>query len=337
MVGILDGKALILSNMPRNSNFSRIARIVNWLIRGGFIIKASFVLSLFFGYLYYQYKRQKVRRVFKKNSLNAQIIEHLKPMLDNFKPTFYLPNAFFQILRGQIKAHPLVKYEKQLLDLPDGGKMTLEWFPENFASMSSDTPVVAFMLGACGSSNDYYCKELAQMVAKKGWRIVVINRRGFGYHQIASQHFCSGEEFSDFAVSLEKIKEIFQEAEIYLIGVSAGANLSAKYSGLYSNSTPIKALVSISNPYNIGRISFTMKHNRVANFFSRVLATEFKKLVNFHSENPLFQGLVKEKYGELNFLKEKLQNTHTCWKLDKLLTSKLGGYLIRSSKRLRLL
>ena len=203
--------------------------------------------------------------------------------------------------------------------------MAVEWFPENFASMPADIPIVAFLLGAYGSSKDYYCKQIAQTVSKRGWRIAIINRRGFGYHHIATQNFCSGEEFADFSFTLKQIKEIFQKAEIYLMGVSAGANLSSKYLGLYGNDTPVKACVSISNPYNIGRISFTMKHNRMANFFSRVLASEYKRILNFHCDNPLFEGLIKEKYGELNYLREKLENTNTCWKLDKLLTSKLTG------------
>lgn len=136
--------------------------------------------------------------------------------------------------------------------------MVLEWYPRNYADMPPTTPIVAFILGAAGVSCDEYCKLIAQIVSKRGWRICVMNRVGFGYNYLKSEKFVSKSEHEDFHKSIIQIKEVFSQAPIYMMGVSAGANNLCRYLGNFPEN-PIECAVSISNPFNIGRISFYMK------------------------------------------------------------------------------
>ena len=63
--------------------------------------------------------------------------------------------------------------------MDDGGEVNIEWFPPNYNDMNS--PIIFFLLGSFGTSNDIYAKELAHMVRKNKWRLAIFNRRGWDY------------------------------------------------------------------------------------------------------------------------------------------------------------
>ena len=50
------------------------------------------------------------------------------------------------------------------MKLSDGGEINLYWYPLNYNNYPTGTPIVAFLLGACGVPDDIYAKEFAIMV-----------------------------------------------------------------------------------------------------------------------------------------------------------------------------
>lgn len=109
---------------------------------------------------------------------------------------------------------------------------------------------------------------------------------------------------------------------MYLMGISAGAALSAKYLGLYGESGIIKAYGSISNPFNFARVSFLLENLFWGRIISKFITGSFKKIVNHHSTNPVFQELIRQKnLDEVNELKD----ADTCWTFDSVFTYKLGS------------
>ena len=57
-----------------------------------------------------------------------------------------------------------------------------------------------------------------------------------------------------------------------MAGVSAGANIATKFVAVYAHTNLIDALVSISNPFNLTKVCFNMKHHLTGKLISRFLA-----------------------------------------------------------------
>ena len=77
-------------------------------------------------------------------------------------------------------------------------------------------------MGSFGLAEDSYALELALMIQKKGWRLVLVNRRGWDMVPLKSEKFIHTDELSDFYEAILEIKSIY-ESPIYMMGVSAGA------------------------------------------------------------------------------------------------------------------
>jgi predicted alpha/beta-fold hydrolase len=87
--------------------------------------------------------------------------------------------------------------------MPDGGEINLDLFPYNFADMKTDTPIVVLIPGCLGNSQIGYVKEYAKIVEKKGWRLAVMNRRGFDMEPLKSENFIHDDEMKDFKIVLQ--------------------------------------------------------------------------------------------------------------------------------------
>lgn len=290
-------------------------------------IRKALVLFFAMGtYLYYQHKRRRCRKVYQRTERNIDIINTLLPLIKLYKPTIYLPGALVQILYGEFQRGQIIEFEKQVVILPDEGEVLLEWFPNNFSEMDAKVPIIIFNLGVCGNSKDRYYQSLCNHVAAKKWRMVLVNRRGFGFTHLKNATFIPKNETSDLDFIAKKIAEIYPQANLYMMGVSAGANHSANYLGRVREDTPIKAFIGISSPFNIGRISFTMKHNIWGSFYSKIIANNMKELYRFHYDNPHFQNIIRSHKLNLGSLEKKLDKRDTCWRVDKYITHKLGGH-----------
>lgn len=311
----------ILSRLFKTNLF-----LLNAFLRRSIGVKFISITALISIYLLYKAKKTKIKKVCKKNDMNVEILEHLEKNIREYKPTPYLPTAILQIIMGIQRIRYSFTLEKEVVTLPDGGELLMEWFPENFACMEPRTPIVIFNCGAAGSSTEPYCQEFCNLIKKRGWRMVVFNRRGFGPSDLKNTKFMWKDEVLDLKFAVKKINEIFVLAPLYMIGVSAGANFATNYIGFIGHKTPIKALVSISNPFNIGRISFNMRYSVMSKIFSKGIASSLKKLYQQHYKNPHFKNIIKNQFNLKTKIDKKMGSSDTTWKLDKHITAKFGGF-----------
>lgn len=93
------------------------------------------------------------------------------------------------------------------------------------------------------------------MVKEKGWRMVIANRRGWDKIPLKSEKFIHQDEISDFYEAIKEIKSIYN-SPIFLMGVSAGASHGSRLVAKYGNKLKVDAFVSISNPYNLSRLTY---------------------------------------------------------------------------------
>lgn len=279
-------------------------------------------------YLYRQHKKTKCRKIYYKSALNLKILSHLAPQIAKYKPTFYLPSALTQILYAELWRRHKFDLESQSITLEDNGEVVLEWFPQNFSQMDVNTPIVVFKLGVCGTTRAPYCQELCAIMVQKGWRMVVVHRRGFGYNHLVTSTFMHKEEEFDLDYVSKKVKEIYPYANLYLLGVSAGANFAANYLGKVGADTPFKAFCSISNPYNICRVSYNMSTTTSTSnkIYSKFIAKNMMKMFNFHYTNPHVRKVLDQQSFNLDEFTKKLEKQKNSWTVDKHLTIRFGGY-----------
>ena len=319
----------LLYGLKKNSNrknfLNKLYSILKFVPKHK-IKKVLVISSLLFLYMLYMSKKNKIQKLYKKNIQNLKILKHLDVFLKTFEPTIFLPGPYSMIICGnkqKKKEHFLIKFEKQKIMFQDKGEMSLEWYPPNYNEIQK--PIVAFILGSFGTSSEPYAKEYAKLVSKKGWRFVILNRRGFDCEHLKSSKFMSKDEMSDFYNALVKIYDIYK-CNIYLCGVSAGANHGTKLLGLFKNKVPIKAFMSISNPFNFGTLAFYLRQSFMGNIISRYLSKNFKTLYDFHKKNPNFRKILKENNKNYDLIESKLKNSCTLWEIDKHVTIKLSGH-----------
>lgn len=277
-------------------------------------------------YLRHKSNKRSFKRVFQKTKRNINLMNSLIPLMNEFKPTFYLPTALLQIIIGNGFKRFNFSFRNDRILMPDGGSCTIEWFPQNHDSLVYNTPIIIFLPGAVGSTSESYIHELAYIIKKKGWRLAIANRRGFGNSELDSTIFMHKEEPLDLVTVTNHISDKFPLANQYLMGVSAGANFGTLFLGLINERTSIKAYCSISNPFNIGRISFNMKSDQYNRLFSKIIARNFKDLYRKHSRNKNFREMLKKHELCPNKLTQKIDKIKTCWEIDKLLISKINGW-----------
>lgn len=112
---------------------------------------------------------------------------------------------------------------------------------------------------------------------------------------------------------------------MYMLGISAGASLSAKYMGLYPDQQNIIAYCSISNPYNFARLSFHQSESFWGRIFSGLMADSLKTVVLSQRSNSNFEKLLQERNIESKGLENELGKMKTTWEMDSIFTYKLGG------------
>lgn len=278
---------------------------------------ALILVLLILGYFIRKNRQRSIIQLFKTNSKNSEILSKLEPILNRYAPSFYLPFAQIMIMSQVFKNPSCPPFVKEILQFDDGTELLIEWSVRREAK--EDAPIVAFILGTAGVSSDSYSRAFVKAVTDKGWRLVVVNRIGFGYQNVRTRRFLGKDEHENFNIAISKIHQKYPQAPMFLVGVSSGANQAALYLGHHPN-TPVRAAVTIGNPYNLCRVSYFMPK-----LYSWILAHGMKKLYRFHMKNPLFMNAITEHYSDPDVVYNKfLSGKTTAWKIEKNLSSKLS-------------
>lgn len=116
------------------------------------------------------------------------------------------------------------------------------------------TRVLLILPGVTGCSNANYVKEMALGAHNEGYHAVVINSL-VTKDEDGKRSDYRVLDFSDSQIvrsSIDRIHErLGQEAEVYGIGFSLGANHLLRYLGAHHHDHGLKAAVSVSNPFDV--------------------------------------------------------------------------------------
>lgn len=234
------------------------------------------------------------------------------PIIEStYKPPFYFKNGFIATVYSGLFRKVSLKQERERITLSDGDFLDLDW---SFSEEKSNKLII-LLHGLEGHAQRPYVTGAAKLFNKHGIDAVCMNFRG-----------CSGEGNlmykSYHSGSIEDLEAIIRYAisqkgysEIYLKGVSLGANMILKYLG-ERESVPkeVKSAIAISVPCNL--------HGS---------CMEFHKLKNKLFHDRFLKDLVNSlKLKQKNFPEElsleALNSIKTLLDFDNIYTSKAHGF-----------
>ncbi|KAJ3184482.1 hypothetical protein HK101_009852 [Irineochytrium annulatum] len=179
-----------------------------------------------------------------------------------FYPTFWLWNGDLQTIYASIMGgmkHEIVEYERDLLEMPDGGILSLDWCPKklpddldpNLDTPESRVPIVVIQHGLTGGSHESYVQELVRECIDNNFRAVVVNFRGCAETELRSAQLYSGAYTDDVRTAVRHIRRRQPRAPLIGVGFSLGANIMTKFVGEDGPKSELIAAVSVANPYDL--------------------------------------------------------------------------------------
>nr|XP_027203568.1 protein ABHD1-like [Dermatophagoides pteronyssinus] len=134
-------------------------------------------------------------------------------------------------------------YHRELLQTPDGGQISLDWYDPNCERSSPCSqpgysfgkvgdrpkPIALFMPGLTGSSQSEYIKTLVPIAFQIGYRPVVINYRGLGNTPLLTPRLYCAANDDDIHTAINHIRHHNPDCKLIATGISLGGILLCRY------------------------------------------------------------------------------------------------------------
>jgi predicted alpha/beta-fold hydrolase len=285
-------------------------------------ITFSTIIILYFIYCTYQNINSRSYLSYKETEKNKKIIEKCKILKNKeFKPHFFLPNSFLQIVfMDKIKGPdlPLIIERKSV----NGFGTYLDWVkvdPECKIEISTKNqdPVLLILPGLTGSKNDMYVMNISFEGLKNNYHVAIYQNRLLS-EKIVLPSDSAVDLFDDLDSAIDLIQEQFPKSKIFAVGFSYGANKIVHYLGLKNiHKRKINAAVSVGNPYDMLICQRLISESIFEHFILDLL----KKNLNKTKQN------ITESQEE--FFKLEIEKAEKCKNLkdfDESITRRVLGY-----------
>ncbi|MFL1011437.1 YheT family hydrolase [Flavisericum labens] len=234
------------------------------------------------------------------------------PVIESaYKPLFLFKNGFISTVYSGLVRRISIEQQRERITLKDGDFLDLDW---SFADQKT-SKLIILLHGLEGNGQRPYMTGAAKLFNENGVDAVCVNFRG-----------CSGEDnlkFSSYhSGATEDLDAVIKHAintknysEIYLKGISLGANIILKYLGERQDvPKQVKASVVVSVPCYLAGSAKALHTFKNRLYHDRFLKHLVKKL-----------KLKQEKYSELLSAKD-LKSIKTLTDFDTVYTAKAHGF-----------
>lgn len=228
-----------------------------------------------------------------------------------YKPLFLFKNGFVSTVYSGLFRRVSLKQERERISLNDGDFLDLDW---SF-SKEKTSKLIILLHGLEGHGQRPYITGAAKLFNKNGVDAVCVNFRG-----------CSGEDNLKYASyhsgATEDLEAVINHvvllkgySEIYLKGISLGANIILKYLGECHNvAVQIKAAIAVSVPCFLAGSAKKLHSVKNKLYHDRFLKHLLKKI-----------KLKQQKFPE--YLSEKeFKSIKTLTDFDNVYTAKAHGF-----------
>ncbi|MCJ1276964.1 hypothetical protein MMC21_004773 [Puttea exsequens] len=154
-----------------------------------------------------------------------------------------------------------------------------------------DTPMLVALHGLSGGSHEIYLRQLMWPIFKAGWQACVVNSRGCAESKITSGVMYNARSTWDVRQTVKWLRKTFPNRPLLGIGFSLGANIFVNYLGEEGEDCELKAVVVVSNPWNLEISSHVLRQtwlglNGYLDAMGTSMRTLFEKHVEAISKNP---------------------------------------------------
>jgi abhydrolase domain-containing protein 15 len=140
------------------------------------------------------------------------------------------------------------QFEREYLQTADKFIVALDWFKQSTTKLKRNSPIVLIFPRLTGDAIS--TGPLCKLVASRGMRAVVFNRRGHGVSFLLSAKLTSIGDTNDTRKVIEYIFNKYPYVQIIGIGIGAGSATLFSYLGEFGSSSLMKAAVNISPSYD---------------------------------------------------------------------------------------
>ena len=148
------------------------------------------------------------------------------------------------------------------------------------------SPVVLLLHGLEGSRDSAYVAESAAQASGHGFRFCALEFRSCGGVMNRARRTYHSGETTDTELVINRLRERFPDAPLYLIGFSLGGNVTLKWLAERGASAPVTAAAAISPPFDLavcGHQCDTIYGGAIAR---RFLATLIPKAIEKERQYP---------------------------------------------------
>ena len=235
------------------------------------------------------------------------------PVLEpTYKPPFYFKNGFMATVYSGLFRRVALKQERERITLSDGDFLDLDWS----YSKSKSNKLIILLHGLEGHGQRPYVTGPAKLFNENGIDAVCVNFRGCSGEQNLNYHSYHSGETKDLQAVITHATQTKQYTEIYLKGISLGANIILKYLG-ETNAIPteVKSAIAISAPCDLSSSSNALHKFKNKLFHDRFLRDLIKRLKEKQMQFP--DRLSSKAIDSIKTLKD----------FDDVYTSKAHGFI----------
>ncbi|GMF16161.1 unnamed protein product [Phytophthora lilii] len=217
---------------------------------------------------HYKLTAERPKLVYRSTARNERLLASCAHLVkEKFYPLWYLFNGHLQTLQlswaNEMEPTPAIAYERQLLDMPDGGVVSLDWalLPSALEDderpleqrVDSDRKTVLVLPGLTGGSGEHYIRSAVERLNSLGWQCVVLNSRGCQNTPLRTPHLFCIAYTDDLRYVAQYLTDKYNLANEALIGLGfwMGSNVLVKYLGEDGDQVRLTAAISVGNPFEM--------------------------------------------------------------------------------------